>query len=154
MVTDARVAVAAGALFVDGQGRVMLVRPVYKPYWDIPGGFVASGESPRAACTREIAEELGLHIDVGELLAVDWAPRPPDGDKLLFVFDGGVLSDQQHAAITLQDGELSEYRYVATDELDRYTVPRLVRRVSAAVAARDRRHPAYLEYGCEGSKGR
>jgi hypothetical protein len=29
--------VAAGALFFDYAGRVMLVRPIYKDFWDIPG---------------------------------------------------------------------------------------------------------------------
>jgi ADP-ribose pyrophosphatase YjhB (NUDIX family) len=48
--------VAAGALFVDEQDRVMLVRPTYKPYWDVPGGYVEKGESPLQACIREVAE--------------------------------------------------------------------------------------------------
>ena len=32
--------VAAGALFRDAGGRIMLVKPHYKPQWDIPGGIV------------------------------------------------------------------------------------------------------------------
>jgi 8-oxo-dGTP diphosphatase len=50
--------VAAGVLFVDEQERVLLVRPTYKAYWEIPGGYVDEGESPLQACTREVAEEL------------------------------------------------------------------------------------------------
>jgi len=30
--------VAAGVLFRDAQGRVLLVKPTYKDGWDIPGG--------------------------------------------------------------------------------------------------------------------
>lgn len=52
--------VAAGALFLDSGGRVLLVHPTYKDIWDIPGGYVERGESPAAACRREVAEELGL----------------------------------------------------------------------------------------------
>ncbi|MBO0851081.1 MAG: NUDIX hydrolase, partial [Pseudonocardia sp.] len=51
--------VAAGALFVDG-GRVLLVRKTYGNRWDIPGGYVDRGESPRAACRREVREEIGI----------------------------------------------------------------------------------------------
>lgn len=57
----ARPRVAAGALFLDAAGRVLLVRPTYKRHWDITGGYVGPGESPRAACIREIHEELGIH---------------------------------------------------------------------------------------------
>ena len=32
--------VAAGALFFDDRGRVLLVHPTYKDTWDIPGGYV------------------------------------------------------------------------------------------------------------------
>jgi 8-oxo-dGTP diphosphatase len=55
----ARPLVAAGALFTDPAGRLLMVRPTYKEFWDIPGGYVEPGESPRDACTREVREELG-----------------------------------------------------------------------------------------------
>jgi len=142
-----RAAVAAGALFLDEQDRVMLVRPSYKPLWDIPGGYVEPGESPRAACQREVSEELGIQPAIGPLLAVDWAPHPDDGDKLLFVFDGGPLSPDQLGVVRLQTAELAEYRYVPLDQLEELTPARLARRVRAAVAASHRGHPAYLEHG-------
>jgi hypothetical protein len=38
----ARPRAASGALYFDGAGRVMLVKPTYKPLWDIPGGLHAA----------------------------------------------------------------------------------------------------------------
>lgn len=143
----ARSALAAGALFVDDQDRVMLVRPTYKPYWDIPGGYVEPGESPYAACVREVAEELGIRPPIGDLLVVDWAPHPDDGDKLLFVFDGGRLDAAALDAIRLQETELSEYRYVGVDQVDELTVPRLARRLQSALPARRAARTVYLEGG-------
>ena len=83
--------VAAGALFFDDQGRVLLVHPTYKDTWDIPGGYVERGESPAAACRRELKEELGIDRAPLRLISVDWAPSDREGDKLLFLFDCGIL---------------------------------------------------------------
>lgn len=139
--------VAAGALFVDEEERVLLVRPTYKPYWEIPGGYVEEGESPLQACIREVSEELGLRVQITELLSVDWAPHPQEGDKLLFIFDGGQLSADQLAVIKFRDGEIGEWRLVEDSQLDGLTIPRLVRRIRATMQARRRTQPAYLEQG-------
>ncbi len=134
--------IAAGALFFDGQGRVLLVKPSYKDGWEIPGGRVEADESPHAACVREIEEELALTVPVGSLLVVDWAPR--DGDRILFVFDGGPLAEQP---TEFPDGEITECRFVAPDDLDDYVLPRLSRRIRIAVAARSTGLPTYAEHG-------
>jgi len=135
--------VAAGAHFRDAGGRVLLVKPHYKPEWDIPGGIVERGETPSEACAREVAEELGLTITVGPALVVDWVSHPTQGDKLLFVFDADPLTDSQHAAIHFADGEITRWEYVALADLDAYVVPRLASRLRAAKPGETR----YLEHG-------
>lgn len=128
----------------------MLVEPTYKPYWDIPGGYAEAGESPLAACTREVEEELGLHVAVGALLSVDWAPHPDDGDKVLFIFDGGVLTPEQLSSITFRDGEIKAWTFATDGQVDELTIPRLARRLHATKLARRRARPAYLENGAQG----
>ncbi|GLW07770.1 hypothetical protein Misp01_29000 [Microtetraspora sp. NBRC 13810] len=137
---------ASGALFSDGDGRIMLVQPSYKEERDIPGGFVEPGETPYAACVREVAEELGIRPPIGRLLVADWAPDG-DGDKILFVFDGGVLDDETRAAIVFADDELTGYAFHPVHEVDGLVIDRLARRLRAAVAARDGGATAYLEGG-------
>jgi 8-oxo-dGTP diphosphatase len=137
--------VAAGALFLDPAGRVLLVRPIYKATWDIPGGYVEQGESPAAACRREVAEELGLDRQPRRLLAVDWAPHEGEGDKLLFLFDCGDLAGDEHS-IELDPDELDAWRWVDVEELGNFLIPRLARRIRATVEDSGS-SAAYLEHG-------
>ncbi|WP_281945196.1 NUDIX domain-containing protein [Streptomyces olivaceus] len=140
---------AAGALFFDAAGRILMVEPTYKDYWDIPGGYVETGESPLHAAVREVREELGITPPLGRLLAVDWAPNEAEGDKVLYLFDGGQLSQDQLASIELQQDELKSFAFVAADQLSERTIPRLARRIAAAVSSRTDTAPAYLEHGEE-----
>jgi ADP-ribose pyrophosphatase YjhB (NUDIX family) len=55
---------AAGCLFFNSEKQVMLVKPTYKPTWEIPGGITELNESPKLCCQREVSEELGLNPSV------------------------------------------------------------------------------------------
>ncbi|WP_312869003.1 NUDIX hydrolase [Amycolatopsis pithecellobii] len=132
---------AAGVIFTDEQARILMVHTTYKDYWDVPGGYVEPGESPREAAQREVREELGLSIEVGKLLAVDWAPSEAEGDKLLFLFAGPRLP--QDVAFKFSDGEIDEARYVEVDDLAQYTIERLARRLWSALNS----DVTYLEHG-------
>jgi len=58
-----------GAAIVEN-GKVLLTRRSSRMSmpgkWEFPGGKVEPGEEPRAALAREIAEELGLTVEIGE----------------------------------------------------------------------------------------
>ncbi|MFK0221596.1 NUDIX domain-containing protein [Streptomyces vinaceus] len=143
----ARPRMAAGALFFDEEDRVLLVEPSYKDYRDIPGGYVEEGESPRQACVREVQEELGITPHIGRLLAVDWAPNPGEGDKVLYLFDGGRLSADDRRQIALQVDELRGYDFHEADQVPTLTIPRLARRIGAGIDARAKDLTSYLEHG-------
>ncbi|MEU1673995.1 NUDIX hydrolase [Streptomyces roseifaciens] len=143
----ARPRMAAGALFFNDKGHVLLVRPSYKPRWEIPGGYIEEGESPLAACRREVEEELGITPTIGPLLVVDWAPNEAEGDKVLYVFDGGELHPEALDAITPDGDEVLAAEFHPADAIDELLIPRLARRVKQAIAAREQAHPQYLEHG-------
>ena len=143
----ARPRVAAGALFFDDEGRVLLVKPTYKDGWDIPGGYVEPGETPREACEREVAEELGIRPKIGQLLVADWAPSEAEGDKILFIFDGGLIDSQVEEQVVLPADELSDWRFHDEADLNAVLIPRLARRVTAALTAKQDTSTAYLEHG-------
>jgi 8-oxo-dGTP pyrophosphatase MutT (NUDIX family) len=143
-----RVRAAAGVLFFDQDGRVLLVHPTYKDEWEIPGGSLELDESPLAACEREVKEELGLSPRLGGLLCVDWVPPAPPWDGgLMFLFDGGTLTAQQIAGIRLRPQELDRFEFVDPEAVDDMLVPRLARRVAACLRARTSAGGVYLEDG-------
>ena len=138
---------ATGVLYFDGPERVLLVHPTYKEGWELPGGYLMPGETPTSALHREILEELGTPLPVGALLVVDWAPSEREGDKILFVFDGGEPTDEQIAAIRVDGTEIDRYAYHQRSELDNLLMSRLSRRVHAAIEAKAKRETVYLEHG-------
>lgn len=63
--------VAQKALIIKN-GEVLLVRHVgNSEVWELPGGRLNKGEDPKSGLAREIEEELGIAIHVGDAIAVD-----------------------------------------------------------------------------------
>ena len=78
------IGVGVGAIIVDGQGRLFLARRGPKAknergLWEFPGGSVELGERLADALKREIREEYGVEIDVGDLLDIVDHILPDEG---------------------------------------------------------------------------
>lgn len=144
----ARKQLAAGLLFRDGAGRVLLVEPSYKPNWEIPGGAVEAEEAPWATARRELREELGLDRAPGRLLVVDHVPpRDSRPEGLRFVFDGGRLTDADVAAMAVPNAEILSASFHTLEELAGKVAPLLADRVAAAVEAAELGVTALCEQG-------
>ncbi|WP_046470576.1 NUDIX domain-containing protein [Allosalinactinospora lopnorensis] len=140
---------AASALLCDGDGRLLLVKPTYKPGWNLPGGVIDEGESPLQACRRECVEELGFVPRLSGLVCVDWQPPHLSPDRrpaTVFVFSGR-LSPGGFEAIRLPAEELSEAVLADPAGLGDYLRESVVRRIGHAVRAARRGHTLYLEHG-------
>jgi len=69
-VIDARVIRVSAALIVDDAGRVLLVRKADTAVFMQPGGKPEPGEDAATALVRELAEEIGVHVEAGALRAL------------------------------------------------------------------------------------
>lgn len=134
------VLMATGALFTDPDGRVLVVKPNYRPTWTFPGGVLEEAEAPHEGCAREVREEIGLTIDPGPLLVTAWAA--PAGDRrraaMYLIFDGGTIPAD--TPITLQADELDDYAFLPPGDAAARMAPLVADRLRAAVHARRAGH--------------
>ncbi|TDB80284.1 NUDIX hydrolase [Micromonospora sp. KC721] len=145
---QARKRVGADVLIRNEQGHVLLVNPRYKPDWDLPGGMAEANEPPHLAAEREVREELGIGLTVGRLLVVDWvAPHGPWDDSLMFIFDGGTITDAQASALRLADGELLGYQFLSLEDSRAVLRPYVWQRLRNAVANTDSDSCRYIVNG-------
>lgn len=68
--SQARFTVTTGAVIVDKNNRILLLKHVFRAGsgWGIPGGFINKGEQPEEAIRREVREEIGLELERVELI--------------------------------------------------------------------------------------
>ncbi|MGO4957700.1 NUDIX domain-containing protein [Luteococcus sp. Sow4_B9] len=139
------VPVSCGAILLDGQGKLLIVKPTYKSGWSIPGGSMEpDGESPWDACRREVLEETGLTVARGRLVVIDTRPHEKRQLGLRFLFHCGTVAPEDAARITVQPEELSEYRFAPIPEALELLRPAISRRVAVGLQART---CVYLENG-------
>jgi ADP-ribose pyrophosphatase len=101
-------------------GAVLLVQRAKAPYrgiWAFPGGAVEYGESLKAAAAREVREETGIEVEIGE--AIGHAEVLPGhetagvgGHYVLFVFAGRYIGGD-----TIAGDDAAEARWFRAEEL-------------------------------------
>jgi 8-oxo-dGTP pyrophosphatase MutT (NUDIX family) len=93
---------------------VLLVRHTYgdRRRWELPGGAIKRGESPRRAAAREVREELGVAIEDWRELG-DVVVRSSVRNERLSCFTTRVGKLE----LELDPGEIAEARWFARSEL-------------------------------------
>jgi 8-oxo-dGTP diphosphatase len=94
---------------IEREGKILLLRDtrLEKVVWEIPGGRMNEGEEPRVAIAREVYEELGLRIDVGEVVHLEQFLQSTEGKNAFVIVYSARLVDEAQE-IVMDDSEVCE----------------------------------------------
>lgn len=118
--TSGRPIRCVGAVVHDHHGRLLLVRRATEPgrgRWSLPGGRVEPGESDATALRRELLEEVGLAVRVGELIGS--VRRPAPGGGTFEIFDYRCAADGPGQALLRPGDDAADARWVSAAEYRR-----------------------------------
>lgn len=106
------------AAVIEAGGRYLITRRVkghLEGFWEFPGGKVKPGETLSECLRREVKEELGVEISVGEKIeTITW--HYPERTVVLHFFRCRHVGE-----ISPQEGQA--FAWVAPEELERYKFP-------------------------------
>lgn len=106
--------------FIEKDGKLLLVRDARAEdatMWDLPGGRLHRGEVAKMGLAREIMEEMGVEVEVGNIVYSNQfiMMNPSQPPHLMLVYEA-VLKDPEKP-FTLDPVEIAEARWFAPGEV-------------------------------------
>jgi len=109
------------AAVVEREGRYLITQrreqAVLPLLWEFPGGRVEAGESDEAALGRELRERLGAEAVIGRKLGEKH--HAYDGYEVALALYKATLDETR----PLQAKRVKDFRWVASDEFEKYPFP-------------------------------
>ena len=130
-----RTVLVAAGIVVEG-GRVLLTQRKAGTHlegaWEFPGGKVEPGEDPREALRRELAEELGIEVRVGEIVDVTFHKYEEAEKAVLLLF---FEAERTAASPEPEARDVAAFTWATASELEPSRFPpadvAVLRKVSA-----------------------
>jgi acetyl-CoA carboxylase carboxyl transferase subunit beta len=119
--------IGSALLVRDEVNRILLGKRNKDPQrgnWIIPGGKIHAFESIAEAAARELLEETGLIVEVGDHFNVYEIINPPNEHRIVIYSWGKVVGGEPRAS-----DDISELKFFELDELGEVPVTPLVQRV-------------------------
>ncbi len=139
--------IAAAGVVTNSKDEVLMVK-THNSGWVFPGGQVEVGENVIDAVKREILEEAGIEVEVGEVFCIASNTCTYPGWNGVKEIPTKIMLDficKETGGTPRPSEENSETMYVAKEKvLDRITAPAIIERYKAYLEYTDR--PIYMEY--------
>jgi len=99
-----------GALIVNEQGKILLTKShKWFDKYTLPGGHIEVGETMKEAVAREVKEEIGLDVEVAEMLLMQEAVFAVEFWKRKHFIFFDFLCKSKDQQVKLDGRELQEY---------------------------------------------
>ena len=110
--------VAQKVIIVKGDS-VLITRDSRDTIWELPGGRLDANENPEAGIKREVLEELGVTIEVGQIIYVNQFVHSKDGSKAVVLVYQARLVDEA-AEFTVDPVEVAQMQWVNSATWEEY----------------------------------
>ncbi len=103
------------AVFIEEEGRVLLVQRANEPYkgwWMLPAGYVEYGEDAAETAVREAMEETGLVVEITGVRGIHFGAGDPRGASHLAVFNA-----HRHQGTPTAGDDAADARWFAPAEV-------------------------------------
>lgn len=133
--------VIAHVVVRDTANRILLCTTGFKRDLELPGGVVEPNEDPAAGARREVVEELGMELPVGQVVAIDWLPPWQGwGDAIEILYDGGVHPPELLEQLQPDGREILKADWYNAEDLKGLVSPLNERRLPRVLAEPNRLH--------------
>lgn len=110
--------VAQKVILIKGDS-VLITRDSRDEIWELPGGRLNVGENPESGVTREVAEELGVVVKIGQPVYINQFKHSEDKTDALVIVYLATLEDES-AEFVVDPIEVAQMQWVDKQTWDSY----------------------------------